>query len=151
MVQRFTEGYWPYCLARPSWGAHPLKCHTKLILAFTGLAPAWLISFAGISFGEYWHFFGSWVILQYLVLGVTVWQWLQTLTLVDLLQLIHWCSTILASRVTTLQNTPGPPRYLVFHERLPDLLRAELQEPRRPQVGIRPRTRSDRRSRSHSI
>ena len=85
-----------------------------------------------------------------MVLGESVWNWLRTLTLIDLLQLIHWCTTILATRLTTLNTTPGPPRYLVFHKRLPDLLRAEIQEPhRQQQVGIRTRTRG--RSRSHSI
>ena len=54
----------------------------------------------------------------YIILGATVWQRLQTLTLVDLLQLMNWCSTALASRPTTLHATPGPPRYLVFHQQL---------------------------------
>ena len=131
---------WP---GRPRVRIAAFKCHTLIYCHF------------------YWSFWGdvylAWCGIYFLldchhmVLGESVWRWLQSLTLVDLLQLICWCTTILSSRLTVLRPTPGYPRYLVFHQQLPDLLRAELLNPDRRQEGIRGREVARGRSRSHSI
>ena len=139
---------WP---GRPRVRIAAFKSHTSICFSVIfGSMHTW-----------YFNYFDCFSILSklgiWLVLALDcalIWSWVKLCG--GGFKVCHWLISSnwfagLELQTYSVTSNAGLPRYLVFHQQLPDLLRAELLQPDRRQVGIRRRDISRGRSRSHSI